>query len=292
MDINEILNSKGIEWKQTNNPSEILIKCTSGEHDDSNPSLSYNLERNVFKCFSCGFAGGQNKFLQSIGITTKIQIESKQEYKVLKLKRKLQRLINNDTIKMPRAITNVTWDFHDINKKTLIDFNAFLTSEYELEDYVCIPVFQFQRLRFIDGRYKSLDKKENIPKYLRKPSNVSVASTLFPLDKIDKTNHVILVEGMYDMLNLWQHGIRNVLCIFGANNFGQEKIDILEKLNITKVTLMMDGDTAGRSATVKIQSILEKNDILTNRIYLKEGEDPGKLSLDKIMYYLPRAEND
>jgi hypothetical protein len=57
----ELLNKRGIEYRKTNNPTEILISCTSGEHTDKSPSLSYNLERNVFHCWSCGFSGGINK---------------------------------------------------------------------------------------------------------------------------------------------------------------------------------------------------------------------------------------
>ena len=45
MELIELLNTRGIEYKKTNNPSEILISCTSGLHNDSNPSLSYNLDK-------------------------------------------------------------------------------------------------------------------------------------------------------------------------------------------------------------------------------------------------------
>ena len=45
MDLVDLLNHRGIEYRKTNNPSEILISCTSGEHTDKSPSLSYNLER-------------------------------------------------------------------------------------------------------------------------------------------------------------------------------------------------------------------------------------------------------
>ena len=58
MDLLELLDKRGITYKRTNNPAEILISCTSGEHQDSSPSLSYNIERHVFNCWSCGFSGG------------------------------------------------------------------------------------------------------------------------------------------------------------------------------------------------------------------------------------------
>lgn len=283
-DIFDVLSEKGIEYKTTNNPSEIVMKCTSGLHEDIHPSLSFNLDKNIFKCWSCDFEGGVIKFLESIGVTQKLHIESKQEYKILKLKRKLQRIKNVDNIKLPKTINNIAWEFNGVNKDTLIEFKAFTTTDMKLENYICIPVYQFERLKFIDAR-KRIDKELG-PKYLRKPANVSVSDVLFPVDKIDKVNHIILVEGIYDMLNLWQFGIRNTLCIFGTQNFNQNKVDILDKIGIHKVTILMDGDEAGRLATNKISNLLEKNNILTIKKYLKEGLDPGNLTAQQIQYYL------
>ena len=82
MDIVETLEKRGIEFRKTNNPSEIMVSCTSGSHSDKNPSLMYNLEKNIFHCWSCGFSGGSTKFLESIGEVTRIPIESKQPYKL------------------------------------------------------------------------------------------------------------------------------------------------------------------------------------------------------------------
>jgi len=286
-DLKDILKDKGIEYKNTNNPAEIVIQCTSGEHEDANPSLSFNLEKQVFHCFSCGFQGGIGKFLQSIGITQKIHIDSKQEYKILKLKRKLQSIKNTDNIRMPNALNMINWVFNGIDANVLRDFMAFTTTEYGLEEYITIPVFQFGRLKFLDARRRHSDESKS--KYTRKPENIKIADVLFPVDKIDKVNHVILTEGMYDMLNLWQHGVRNVLCIFGANNFGKEKIELLNKLGITKVTVLMDGDAAGRRAAERIEFLLEKNDFLTYRITLQPDEDPGMLSKEYLYQILGKV---
>ena len=86
MELVELLNKRGIEYRKTNNPAEILISCTSGEHTDKSPSLSYNLERNVFHCWSCGFSGCINKFMKSIGETIILDVDSKLPYQIKKLK--------------------------------------------------------------------------------------------------------------------------------------------------------------------------------------------------------------
>ena len=99
MDLVELLTERGIEFKRTNNPSEILISCTSGEHADKNASLSYNLEKNVFHCWSCDFSGGISKFMKSIGETVILDVDSKQPYKIKKLRDKIRNIIEADDIK-------------------------------------------------------------------------------------------------------------------------------------------------------------------------------------------------
>lgn len=272
----DILQEKNIPFKKTNNPSTILIRCTSGNHEDRDPSLSYNLEKNLFHCWSCGFKGGGAKFLQSIGIVTTVPIETKQTYKVEKLKQKINSIISQGQIHLPSSRHLVDFPFKGISEETLQEFNTFLTTELGLEDYICIPVYQFGKLKFIEGRLRLKDDKR--PKYFRRPIGVSVTQVLFPLDKVLLDKEVILVEGIFDMLNMWQHGFKNVLCIFGTQNFGPKKIEILDQLGITKVTILMDGDDAGIKAATAIDKMLQGNNIQTKNIRLPPGKDPGDLS--------------
>ena len=53
-DIFTSLNKQGIEYvSNPNKKSEILIKCVSGLHEDTNPSMRFDLDKNIFHCFSC-----------------------------------------------------------------------------------------------------------------------------------------------------------------------------------------------------------------------------------------------
>ena len=91
------------------------------------------------------------------------------------------------------------------------------------------------------------------------------------------------------MMNLWQHGYHNTLCTFGTQNFGDKKIELLDKLGITSVKLMMDGDSAGLLAAKKISRLLEKFDFQTSIIKLPTHMDPGALTADEIKYYLSNS---
>lgn len=285
MDLIELLTEKNIPFKNTNNPAEILIRCTSGEHTDKNPSLSFNIEKNTFKCWSCGFKGGIHKFLESLGISTRIPIYSKQEYKIKKLRYKLHKITNNlDSIEMPISITKAIGTFKGISSNTLKEFEAFFTSEMDLEDYLCFPIYQFKKLKFIEGRNRF--STSNKSKYSRQPRNSKITNILFPLDKLVEKNKVTLVEGIFDMLNLWDKEYKNILCIFGTNNFGKEKVELLERLGIFEVNILMDGDDSGYRASLLIQKLLENKDIATNIINLPKDKDPGNLTIEEANYYL------
>ena len=183
MDLVDLLNHRGIEYRKTNNPSEILISCTSGEHTDKSPSLSYNLEKNIFNCWSCGFSGGITKFMKSIGETVVLDVDSKQPYKIKKLRDKIRRVIEFDEIQLPSTRQMFTGEFKGISGATLKEFQTFTSSEMGLKEYICIPVYQFGKLKFIEGR-KFKDNNHQ-PKYYRRPANAKTNNILFPLDKIN-----------------------------------------------------------------------------------------------------------
>lgn len=280
MDIFDVLAEKNIEYKKTNNPNEILVKCTSGEHIDKSPSLSYNIEKNIFNCWSCGFRGGKSKFLESIGIETKINLETKQSYKIVKLRNKIKKYTDIANINIPEDYREIKREFKGIHVDTFKNFNAFVTNQGDLADYLCIPVYQYQKLKFIEGRLKN--PSESKPKYFRQPAHAKVKEVLFPIDKIKNTNKAILVEGIFDMLNMHQLGYTNTLCIFGANNFGKEKIKLLDDKGINFVYILMDSDTAGLKAAQKIYKLLDTANIIAKICKLETGIDPGSATKQQI----------
>jgi DNA primase len=272
MDLLEVLDQKGIYYKKTNNPTEILISCTSGLHDDS-----------IFHCWACDFSGGSSKFLSSIGIVTKLPLESKQPYKIRKLREKLNQKIEYGNFSMPKNFRSIQDSYRNITIDILKFFNAFYTTEYGFEDYICIPIKQFGKLRFIEGRNRFNNDK---PKYYRQPTNAQISDVLFPIDKIKNKNHLILVEGLFDVINMWNLGYENAVCIFGTANFNIKKVELLEKLGVIKVSILMDGDDAGRRAAQRIKNLVEKVDIQSKIINLPYGKDPGDLLQTEIKFLL------
>jgi DNA primase len=82
------------------------------------------------------------------------------------------------------------------------------------------------------------------------------------------------------MLNMWQLGYKNTLCIFGASNFGRDKLDLVDKIGVNRVDIMMDSDAPGQMAADKIQSLLDSKNIYSRIIKLPLGHDPGDITKD------------
>ena len=80
------------------------------------------------------------------------------------------------------------------------------------------------------------------------------------------------------MLNMWQLGYRNTVCLFGASNFNKSKLDILDRIGVTRVDIMMDSDTAGHIASEKILKFLDTRNIYSRIIKIPLGKDPGNIS--------------
>lgn len=285
--IEEVLTEQGIHFiANPNKPAELTVRCFSGAHEDKNPSLSFNLEKGVFNCFSCGFKGNTQQFFAGLGITETPQIHTKIGVKIKRLKNKLNLIRSPSEIRLPEPNIQITHSFKGISSETLKNFEAFFTESTDFAEYVCVPIYQHKKLRFIEGRYKVLSSTTDKPKYLRKPNGVSVSETLFPLDKITDFSHVILVEGLFDVLKLHDLGYTNSLCVFGTQNFGPEKAKLLDECGCRKVTILMDGDTSGKLAAAKIEKLLDSRAIETKVISLPDGLDPGNFDAEQAEYYL------
>lgn len=286
MNMIDVLQKHGLEYSKTNNPTEIGLRCTSGNHADNSPSMMYNLEKDIFQCWSCGFKGTKRKFLQSIGINTDIPFDSKQPFKILKLKNKLNDLIFEDKVIVPEDARKVKGTFRNIKSETLEKFEAFFTEQMGLEDYICFPVSQFGKIRFIEGRNR-FNKSEK-PKYYRRPAKARSADMLYPLDMIKDKSQLILVEGLFDMLNMWDKGYENTVCVFGANNFNKPKLDVLDKIGTTFVEILFDGDEAGKNGAKRISEMLDKRFIQSKIINLPKDTDPGDLTQEQLNMILPK----
>ena len=269
----DLLNSKGLSF--TISGRDYLIKCLNPDHDDSNPSFRVDKVSGIAHCFSCGY---KTNIFKYFGIFTN-QIP----LKIAKLKEKIQELKRMSTglAELPGSVP-YTRSHRGISVETLKYFGAFFTTQVDkMEDRIIFPIKSITgKTEVYVGRH--LLSNGN-PRYLNYPGGVQIP--LFPASVPRGSRSMVLVEGLFDMLNLYDKGLDNAVACFGTNTLQK---DMKQKLmpyraqGVTKVFIMFDGDEAGRKASSFLKPLIEEEGFEVEIISLDDGDDPGVLDQENV----------
>lgn len=273
-----LLKEKGIPFNVSGH--DYLIKCLNPEHDDSNPSCRVHKTTGAVHCFSCGFKS--KSIFEYFGI-----LSNHTFIKVAKLKEKLAQLKTNTTgLEVPPVAVPFTRSYRGISASTLQKFEAFyIPGEGRylkgFEDRIIFPIKDINgKIVMFLGRHTL---SQGNPRYLNYPSGVSIP--LFPPTVTKKYKSIVFVEGMFDFLNCYDKGLDNTICLFGTNSLQKDtKLKLLpyKMQGVSKIYLMLDGDTPGREAAKKLKPIIEQEEFECEIISLEDDQDPGELSQEYI----------
>jgi len=266
MNVEELLQSKHVPFMPKG--KDYVVSCLNPEHDDNNPSMRIDQITGIFHCFSCGFKG--NVFVHFGEKASFLHLRRELVKKKIREKR-----AESVGLPFPRSALPYVGNWRNIKPETYRKFEAF----QEHEAFVGRIVFP---IRDISGRIVAFNARHmtgGTPKYLISPPGARMP--LFPA-KIDPIQaSVILVEGIYDMINLHDKGLTNAVCCFGTRNINEEKLSILRLQGIEEAIVFFDGDEAGQTAAAKVQEMCENVDLLTRNINVVDI-DPGALTENQV----------
>jgi DNA primase len=135
-------------------------------------------------------------------------------------------------------------------------------------------------------------KEEQQPKYLNSPESpvYKKGDILYGLHQaiqaIRQKDHVILVEGYFDLLRLYESGFRNVVASSGTA-LTDRQARLISRYT-RNIYIAYDGDDAGTKASIRVAQILEQNDLNTFIIQMPADQDPDSIIRDQG----PEAFND
>lgn len=254
---------------------DYVTQCLNPDHLDKNPSFRIDRISGISHCFSCGF---KTNIFKHFGV-----LSNNVSIRIAKLKENLLNLqSSNNGLEPLEGYKPFNTVFRNISVKTLKEFNAFYTHKIaELEDRIIFPILDVRdkTVCFV-GRHTL---SEGNPRYANYPSGVPIP--LFPVKFKEKYTSIILVEGIFDMLNVYDKGIHNVVCTFGTTKLFKDVSDKLltyKVLGIEKIYIMYDGDEPGRVAAAKIKPLIEECGFIVEIIKLADSTDPGELSQEEI----------
>jgi len=265
--------------------SDYLIKCLNPEHPDTNPSLRIDKVKGIGQCFSCSF---KINLFQYFGVIT-----NNANIKVAGLKEKIKAIRQAETgLEMLDGYTPVTSKFRGISVKTLTKFDLFSTDKVEnMEDRIIVPIKDIRgRIKVFVGRHILSNAN---PRYMIYPARADMQ--LFPVVLETPAKSMVLVEGLFDMLNLYDKGLTNVVATLGtATLLGGSlaaKMLPFKSQGVSNIYICFDGDKAGSDAAQKLKPLLENLGFVIEIIELEEGTDPGVMDqefVDRLVSYIKK----
>lgn len=261
--------------KYTESAKDYVIQCLNPDHLDSNPSYRVDKITGMSHCFSCGY---KVNLFTHFGISNNFI-----SIKVAKLKDKLKELSTSfSNIEFPEEMIPMNKVFRGISLATLKKFGAFYTTSNDiLVDRLFLPITDLTgKVIVYVGRHML---SQGNPRYLIYPSGVTMP--VFPEVYSKTYKSAVLVEGMFDMLNLYDKGLHNVSCTFGTNTMHKntaQKLLPFKVQGIEKIYILYDGDTAGVEAAKKLKPLIEESGFLVEILELEDGMDPGDLDQDDV----------
>lgn len=295
MGLEQALRSYRIDWLRRSGRQQYRGRCPihGGQGIEA---FHANLERNVFHCFACGAGGNVLDFvaamegcsireaalrlqgIQSPGRTTRIAALTPEERKLVTKKREV-------TPPLKFSLPVDPWHPYlmerGIDPATASYFGVGYCGRGLMSGRIAIPIHDH------DGRlvgYCGRAIHGESPRY-RFPAGFQKSQVLFNHHRARATEdrQVVVVEGFFDCMRVSQAGYPCVVALMGARLSGAQKSMLTDRYD--KITLMLDGDPTGRSASVRIASDLAPACAVTE-LLLAPGVQPDQMTCDQVRQLL------
>jgi DNA primase len=129
---------------------------------------------------------------------------------------------------------------------------------------------------------RRVDDAQGGPKYVNTPETVLFhkGRLIYGLDRalevVRKSGHILLVEGYTDVMAAHQAGFGNVVAVLGTATT-EDHAALVRRSGARRVSLVFDGDEAGRRATQRALAGLLALDVSIDVVRLPGGQDPCDL---------------
>lgn len=263
MTVEDLLKSKSISYIPKG--KDFVVRCLNPEHADRNPSMRIDQVTGIFNCFSCEYKGNLfTHFGQKV---------NKMDMKRQLLKKKIDDVRTESVgLQMPENYMPFVGNWRNIRPETYKEFEAFIHAGKDFVGRICFPI------RDRTGRivaFQSRATGDQQPKYLNTPPGAKMP--LFPVVSPIQ-GRIILVEGIFDVINLHDKGLTNAVCCFGVKNVTPEKLQVLSVAGVEGVDVFLDNDEAGQRASEKVRELCESVGLETRNIAFGDKQmDAGAL---------------
>lgn len=255
-------------------------KCLCFLHSESNPSMSFDVKKKKFKCFSCGQSYDIfNHYQQYYNLSFLEALKSI----VRDFDLNIDVIINESDRKPKKSPTK-----HENYNKNILTYCEKRNISKDTVDYVGVKennncvVFEYRNElgEHLANKYRKTKKSEGPKMWFEKGTNVN---TLFNMDKVNLSETLLITEGEFDCLSAIESGFKNTVSIpsgvNGTNEWITSNWTFIEQFE--EIIIWFDNDEPGikgarevfnrlPNASVKIVRCEVANDI--NELLHKYGK--------------------
>jgi DNA primase len=299
--LQQVLSSYGVNWLRRSGVDQFRGRCPI-HRGQGKEAFHANLKRGIFHCFACGAGGNVLDFvaamegssireaalrLQGYGDDRRCNVApvatSLPERKLVTKKRSIHppldfvlQLDRRHPYLAQRGFEGATADHFGV---------GYCRGHGLMSGRIAIPIHDDAgRLVAYCGR--AMEGAE--PRY-RFPVGFQKSQVLFHYDRARAagSDQVIVVEGFFDCMRVYQAGFPSVVALMGARLSPAQKN--LLAARFSEIVLLLDGDATGRAATRQIASDLAGVCSVTP-LLLPPGMQPDRMAADEIRLLLAGKE--
>lgn len=246
IDVERVINELKLQ-KAKLNGDELTACCPNPNHDDRNPSWSFNIQSQFYNCWSCGFSGkGLASLYLKLGFDIPEWVSGLPEIKKKKRKRMAPKA---EPVPVEIRTSWLSWlsanpydaymklKDRGITKKAIKAFNIGYNARHDILFFPCLDS---------EGELSGwAERSDNWPnRYRLMPEGVNRDKLIFGAHLIKHTerNVIYLVEGPVDCMKMWQWGFKSV-ALNGSVLFDYQAEWLID--NAYHVIAIPDNDKAG-----------------------------------------------
>jgi DNA primase len=176
-----------------------------------------------------------------------------------------------------------------LTPESVAEFGLGFCNKGSMTGRIVIPIHNAEgQLVAYAGRWPA-EPAEDQPKY-KLPPGFKKSLELFNLHRAiqtDPSQPLVIVEGFFDCLKLWQAGVKRVVALMGSTlSPAQEEAIIKHTNSDSLIILMLDEDDAGRVGREQALQRLAPKAFVKVFQFPNEGQQPDQLSGEQLAQLL------